>query len=75
MLIVSAFGGPGADNTIQALELGAIDFIEKPDGTTHTLEGFMKHLVGALQRGAAAPAGGRCRSEWGWQAHDGAAVL
>ncbi|MCZ8042121.1 MAG: chemotaxis-specific protein-glutamate methyltransferase CheB [Beijerinckiaceae bacterium] len=53
VLIVSAFGGPGADNTIQALELGAIDFIEKPDGTTHTLEGFMKHLVGALQRASA----------------------
>ncbi|MCO5091872.1 chemotaxis-specific protein-glutamate methyltransferase CheB [Bosea sp. (in: a-proteobacteria)] len=52
VLIVSAFGGPGADNTIQALELGAIDFIEKPDGTTHTLEGFMKHLVAALQRAA-----------------------
>ena len=50
VLIVSAFGGPGADNTIQALELGAIDFIEKPDGTTHTLEGFMRHLVVALQR-------------------------
>ncbi|MGX5734620.1 chemotaxis-specific protein-glutamate methyltransferase CheB [Bosea thiooxidans] len=53
VLIVSAFGGPGADNTIQALELGAIDFIEKPDGTTHTLEGFMSHLVAALQRAAA----------------------
>lgn len=53
VLIVSAFGGPGADNTIQALELGAIDFIEKPDGTRHTLEGFMKHLVGALQRASA----------------------
>lgn len=53
VLIVSAFGGPGADNTIQALELGAIDFIEKPDGTTHTLEGFMKHLVAALHRAAA----------------------
>lgn len=53
VLIVSAFGGPGADNTIQALELGAIDFIEKPDGTTHTLDGFMKHLVGALQRASA----------------------
>lgn len=53
VLIVSAFGGPGADNTIQALELGAIDFIEKPDGTTHTLEGFMKHLVAALQRASA----------------------
>lgn len=53
VLIVSAFGGPGADNTIQALELGAIDFIEKPDGTTHTLEGFMRHLVGALQRASA----------------------
>ena len=53
VLIVSAFGGPGADNTIQALELGAIDFIEKPDGTTHTLDGFMKHLVAALQRAAA----------------------
>lgn len=50
VLIVSAFGGPGADNTIQALELGAIDFIEKPDGSTHTLEGFMKHLTSALQR-------------------------
>ncbi|MGO4666270.1 chemotaxis-specific protein-glutamate methyltransferase CheB [Bosea sp. 2YAB26] len=53
VLIVSAFGGPGADNTIQALELGAIDFIEKPDGTTHTLEGFMKHLVAALHRASA----------------------
>ncbi|PZN98652.1 MAG: chemotaxis response regulator protein-glutamate methylesterase [Hyphomicrobiales bacterium] len=53
VLIVSAFGGPGADNTIQALELGAIDFIEKPDGTTNTLDGFMKHLVGALQRASA----------------------
>lgn len=53
VLIVSAFGGPGADNTIQALELGAIDFIEKPDGMTHTLEGFMKHLVAALQRASA----------------------
>lgn len=53
VLIVSAFGGPGADNTIQALELGAIDFIEKPDGSTHTLEGFMRHLVGALQRASA----------------------
>lgn len=53
VLIVSAFGGPGADNTIQALELGAIDFIEKPDGMTHTLKGFMKHLVGALQRASA----------------------
>jgi len=50
VLIVSAFGGPGADNTIQALELGAIDFIEKPDGSTHTLDGFMKHLVAALGR-------------------------
>src|SRR5262245_30036576 len=53
VLIVSAFGGPGADNTIQALELGAIDFIEKPDGATNTLEVFMKHLVAALQRAAA----------------------
>lgn len=52
VLIVSAFGGPGADNTIQALELGAIDFIEKPDGTRHTLEGFMAHLVAGLQRAA-----------------------
>lgn len=52
VLIVSAFGGPGADNTIQALELGAIDFIEKPDGSTHTLEGFMTHLVDALGRAA-----------------------
>ena len=50
VLIVSAFGGPGADNTLQALELGAIDFIEKPDGSTHTLDGFMKHLVAALAR-------------------------
>ncbi|MBX9909980.1 MAG: chemotaxis-specific protein-glutamate methyltransferase CheB [Beijerinckiaceae bacterium] len=50
VLIVSAFGGPGADNTIQALELGAIDFIEKPDGSTNTLDGFMKHLVAALAR-------------------------
>ncbi|WP_332680768.1 chemotaxis-specific protein-glutamate methyltransferase CheB [Bosea sp. (in: a-proteobacteria)] len=53
VLIVSAFGGPGADNTIQALELGAIDFIEKPDGTTHTLDGFMKHVAAALQRASA----------------------
>jgi two-component system chemotaxis response regulator CheB len=53
VLIVSAFGGPGADNTIQALELGAIDFIEKPDGTTHTLDGFMKHVGMALQRASA----------------------
>lgn len=53
VLIVSAFGGPGADNTIQALELGAIDFIEKPDGTTHTLDGFVKHMAGALQRASA----------------------
>lgn len=53
VLIVSAFGGPGADNTLQALELGAVDFIEKPDGATHTLEGFMKHLVAALQRASA----------------------
>ncbi len=53
VLIVSAFGGPGADNTIQALELGAIDFIEKPDGVTHTLDGFMKHLIAALQRASA----------------------
>jgi two-component system, chemotaxis family, protein-glutamate methylesterase/glutaminase len=53
VLIVSAFGGPGADNTIQALELGAIDFIEKPDGSTHTLEGFMKHVAAALQRASA----------------------
>jgi len=53
VLIVSAFGGPGADNTIQALELGAIDFIEKPDGSTNTLESFMRHLVGALQRASA----------------------
>ncbi|AMJ60687.1 chemotaxis-specific protein-glutamate methyltransferase CheB [Bosea sp. PAMC 26642] len=53
VLIVSAFGGPGADNTIQALELGAIDFIEKPDGTTHTLDSFMKHLVSALSRASA----------------------
>ncbi len=52
VLIVSAFGGPGADNTIQALELGAIDFIEKPDGTTNTLDSFMTHLVAALQRAA-----------------------
>lgn len=52
VLIVSAFGGPGADNTIQALELGAIDFIEKPDGVTHTLDGFVKHMAGALQRAA-----------------------
>jgi two-component system chemotaxis response regulator CheB len=53
VLIVSAFGGPGADNTIQALELGAIDFIEKPDGTTNTLESFMKHVGTALQRASA----------------------
>lgn len=53
VLIVSAFGGPGADNTIQALELGAIDFIEKPDGSTNTLEGFMKHVAAALQRASA----------------------
>lgn len=53
VLIVSAFGGPGADNTIQALELGAIDFIEKPDGSTNTLDGFMKHLVAALARASA----------------------
>lgn len=53
VLIVSAFGGPGADNTIQALELGAIDFIEKPDGTTNTLEAFMKHVGTALQRASA----------------------
>lgn len=53
VLIVSAFGGPGADNTLQALELGAVDFIEKPDGTIHTLDGFMKHLVAALQRASA----------------------
>lgn len=53
VLIVSAFGGPGADNTIQALELGAIDFIEKPDGTTNTLDGFMKHVGTALQRASA----------------------
>ena len=53
VLIVSAFGGPGADNTIQALELGAIDFIEKPDGTTHTLDSFMKHVGTALQRASA----------------------
>ena len=53
VLIVSAFGGPGADNTIQALELGAIDFIEKPDGTTNTLDGFMKHVGVALQRASA----------------------
>jgi two-component system, chemotaxis family, protein-glutamate methylesterase/glutaminase len=53
VLIVSAFGGPGADNTIQALELGAIDFIEKPDGSTNTLDSFMKHLVAALARASA----------------------
>lgn len=53
VLIVSAFGGPGADNTLQALELGAVDFIEKPDGAAHTLESFMKLLVAALGRAAA----------------------
>jgi two-component system chemotaxis response regulator CheB len=53
VLIVSAFGGPGADNTIQALELGAIDFIEKPDGAAQTLETFMKHVSAALQRASA----------------------
>lgn len=63
VLIVSAFGGPGADNTIQALELGAIDFIEKPDGTTHTLEGFMKHLVAALSRASASRRMFAARSE------------
>ena len=52
VLIVSAFGGPGADNTIQALELGAIDFIEKPDGATNTLDMFMRNVVSGLQRAA-----------------------
>ncbi|MFN3671744.1 MAG: chemotaxis-specific protein-glutamate methyltransferase CheB [Bosea sp. (in: a-proteobacteria)] len=50
VLIVSAFGGPGADNTIQALELGAIDFIEKPDGAGNTLDHFMRNVVAGLQR-------------------------
>ncbi|MEN5081201.1 chemotaxis-specific protein-glutamate methyltransferase CheB [Bosea sp. TWI1241] len=53
VLIVSAFGGPGADNTIQALELGAIDFIEKPDGTGQTLDSFVRHVGSALQRASA----------------------
>ncbi|MDJ1158043.1 chemotaxis response regulator protein-glutamate methylesterase [Chelatococcus sp. SYSU_G07232] len=52
VLVVSAFGGPGADNTIQALELGAVDFIEKPDAGTNTLEHFMETLLAALRRAA-----------------------
>lgn len=52
VLIVSAFGGPGADNTIQALELGAIDFIEKPDGNANTLDHFMRNVASGLQRAA-----------------------
>ncbi len=50
VLVVSAFGGPGAENTIRALELGANDFIEKPDGQANTLENFTSLLVAALNR-------------------------
>ncbi len=53
VLVVSAFGGPGADNTIRALELGANDFIEKPDGQANTLETFTMLLVAALNRAVA----------------------
>src|SRR5690606_36474651 len=50
--IVSAFGGPGAENTIRALELGATDFIEKPDGQANTFEHFSAVLTTALKRAA-----------------------
>jgi two-component system chemotaxis response regulator CheB len=52
VLIVSAFGGPGAENTIRALELGATDFIEKPDGEANTFEHFSAVLAAALKRAA-----------------------
>jgi two-component system chemotaxis response regulator CheB len=52
VLIVSAFGGPGAENTIRALELGATDFIEKPDGEANTFEHFSAVVSAALKRAA-----------------------
>jgi two-component system chemotaxis response regulator CheB len=47
VVMVSGISSRGADTTIKALELGALDFIRKPDGATP--EENFKHLVDDLR--------------------------
>ena len=55
VVMVSALTGEGAEPTLRALELGAIDFVEKPSGAVSlAMDVFAPHLVETVRTAAAA---------------------
>jgi len=61
VIMVSSFTREGADKTVQALELGAFDFIPKPEGDRPKLE--IGRIKGELQEKVRAAAGRPPRKE------------
>ncbi len=57
VVIVSANGGEGSAQTIEALAAGAVAFIDKPDTVTSTFEDFRVKLLTALKESAVAVSG------------------
>lgn len=52
VVMVSTLTSEGSNITLQALELGAIDFIEKPKDLTANLQEFSQHLVSKVAAAA-----------------------
>jgi two-component system, chemotaxis family, protein-glutamate methylesterase/glutaminase len=57
VIMVSARGDSVADATLKALELGALDFVDKPNAGSQTMESFTAQLTGLLL--GSEPRGGR----------------
>ena len=55
VVMVSSLTGKGADITLRALELGAVDFVSKPKiDLAHTLEEYQQEIVAKVKVAAAA---------------------
>jgi two-component system chemotaxis response regulator CheB len=60
VVMVSSLTEPGADVTLSALELGAIDFVTKPKvDVAHGLEGYAEELIGKVKMASTARPRGR----------------
>ena len=54
VVMVSAHTGPGADATLRALELGAVDYMAKPSGTSCSTESYYRQLADKIRVAASA---------------------